>query len=107
MTDTSMTKKAVGIGTVTGLGATYMDLCQHVTPILAGYLNAHFPWLGEPVAFEIVCLLESLIPVVAVKATPQFIADSVKDAILWARITLKSWANALWGTLPPQPPPKE
>lgn len=93
-----------GGGTKIAVGAIYADLCQHLTPPLAGYLNMRYPILGDQLSFELVVAVESLAGAALVKFTPQHFVDSIKSSIIWGRYAVKGIWNALVGQLPPQPP---
>ena len=100
MTDISQSDiiaKAKGGGFKASVGATYLELCQHITPPLAGYLNMHYPILGTDLSFEIVVLAETALAWILVKFTPQHFSDSVTATILWTVAQVKRWSNALKG----------
>lgn len=86
-----------------GAAAIYMDICQHFTPPLAGYLNMHYPIIGDTLSFEIVTFAQSLLAVAVVRFTPQHFVDWVKDCILYWRGALKTWGDALRGNVSETP----
>lgn len=89
--------KAKGGAFKASVGAVFFELCQHITPPLAGYLNAKYPILGADLSFEIVVLIESAVSWVAIKTTPQHISDAIVEGILWGRAQLRRWRDALNG----------
>ena len=92
MTDVSQISKTGSGFAKASFTALYMDICQHLTPPIAGYMNATFPLLGEPLSFEIVVFVQASIAAAFVKWSPNYFVDSVVNAIMWTR---KAWHRIL------------
>lgn len=105
MSDSGPVVKSGGGYAKASLGAVYLDLVQHITPPLAGWLNARYPILGDAVSYEIVVLAESMLSMVLVKFTPTHFFDSVKNGIISFRRGVKVLRDAMFGALPPDTAP--
>ena len=75
-------------------GMLWFDFAQHVTPSLAGYLNAACPILGIDYSFEVVVAIESVVGAFIVWFTPQHFLQAIVDIIEWARCAKKQICEA-------------
>lgn len=80
------------------IAGIYMDICQHITPPLAGTLCLKLPILGETLSFEIVVFILAFLGTVMVKLTPTYLVASVCDFIVWCR---QSWKKIMAATQSP------
>ena len=94
MTDVSQTQRTGGGIAKAGLAALYFDICQHMTPPLAGYLNQRFPLLGIDLSFEIVVFAQSTIGGAIIKWTPTHFIDGIISAIRWIKASCKRIRSA-------------
>lgn len=85
MTNTDANSSRPGGKAKATFGALYLDLCQHITPPLAGYLLERWPFLGNDLSFEIVVAAQAVIGGLLIKATPTYFVDSIIDAITWTK----------------------
>lgn len=82
------------------VGGVYLDIVQHVTPPLAGYLNLHYPILGETLSFEVVVLAESLLAGALVRLTPNTLWDGIASVIMWTRLGFRKLFKAAHDPIP-------
>lgn len=95
MTDITQATSSKGGFVRAGLGGAYLDLVQHLTPPLAGYLNMAYPILGTDLSFELVCAGEAALAALLIKCTPSHFADALIDIIVYIKTTIKR-AKQAW-----------